>query len=67
MSRLNSNIESLQETNDEIKKKISDQQEVNKERRLNLAGTPEEAKRKRDFESYKEEKSRTINTLKQSL
>jgi hypothetical protein len=67
MSRLNSNIETLQETNAEIRKKISDQQQVNKDRRQNLAGTPEEAKRKRDFETYKEEKSKNIISLKQSL
>ncbi len=54
MSKLNSNIESLQEGNAEVREKIAGQQEVNKERRLNLAGTPEEAKRKRDFENYKE-------------
>ncbi len=65
MSRLNSSIESLKEGNAEIREKIAGQQEVNKERRLNLAGTPEEAKRKRDFENYKEQKCRAISKLKQ--
>ena len=67
MSKLNSNIECLQEANGEIKKKITDQQEINKERRMNMTGTPEETKRKKDFETYKEEKSKTINILKNSL